>query len=381
MPVETGTVKMQQEVSLSDVIETEMEERFCHVEKDHPAIRELYEYAVTVELESMEGKTGKDLPSRVVSHRRQRNSLLEREGPALGIDPQEIVRQTVHLPSLPSIFGQLVDLMSDPSSSSGMFAQVIQKDTAISARLLKLVNSPYYGFPSRVETISRAITLVGTKELCALTLAMSVVTLFKDIPEGVVNMKSFWKHSLACGLVARMLAEKKGDADSEPLFVGGLLHDIGRLVLYMQFPEESKNALSRALSGHFLLFGLEHKLFGFDHAELGGMLLKHWGLPLRMADMVGHHHRPEKAVDPLSAGILHLADIAVNAVAIGTSGERYVPPLRDESWKALHIPAGTLKDVLERSGRQTDGLSSHPLFHPLSPSVGGGTFHPPPRAL
>ncbi len=280
----------------------------------------------------------------------------ERTRECRSIDPQELVRQTDHLPSLPSIFGRLVDLMSDPSSSSGMFAQVIQRDTAVSARLLKLVNSPYYGFPSRIETISRAITLVGTKELCALTLAMSVLTLFRDIPEGLVNMRSFWKHSIACGLVARMLAEKKGDADSEPFFVGGLLHDVGRLILYMQFPEESGSAITSAQSKHILLFGAERRLFGFDHAELGGMLLKQWGLPERMADMVGHHHAPEKASDPLSAGILHLADIAVNAVAIGTSGEHYVPPLRGESWKALSLPEGALKNILERSCRRTDEL-------------------------
>jgi len=246
--------------------------------------------------------------------------------------------------------------MSDPFSSSSMFTRVIQRDTAVSARLLKLVNSPYYGFPSRIETISRAVTLVGTKELSALTLAMSVLKLFKDMPADLVNMRSFWTHSIACGLTARMLVEKGGDRDSEPFFVAGLLHDIGRLVLYMRFPEESGNALSHALSEHILLFGAERRLFGFDHGELGGMLLKQWGLPLRMSDMVGHHHSPEKAPDPLSAGILHLADIAVNGIAIGTSGEHYVPPLRGESWKTLSLPEGALKKILKRSRRRTEEL-------------------------
>jgi len=356
MSVQTGTMKMQHEVSLSEMMEAEVQERFRHTEKDHPAVRELYEHALALELESMGGQTEKDFPSRVMSRPRGKNSLSEGEVPPLSLDPQELVRETGHLPSLPSIFGELVDLMSDPSSSSGMFAKVIQRDTAVSARLLKLVNSPYYGFPSKIETISRAITLVGTKELSALTLAMSVLKLFKDIPAELVNMKSFWKHSIACGLVARMFAEKKGDADSEPFFVGGLLHDVGRLILYMRMPAESGRTLSIALSENILLFGAERRLFGFDHGELGGMLLKHWRLPERMADMVGHHHAPEKAGDPLSAGILHLADIAVNAVAIGTSGEHYVPPLRGKSWKALQMSEGALKKILERSRRQTDEL-------------------------
>jgi len=356
MSAKTGTMKKQQEVSHSEAVEAEVQARFRHTEKDHPFIKELFEIAMAIRLESMDSESGKDLPSRTVSQSWKGDDLSDTGIPSRSIDPSELVRQADHLPSLPTIFGQLVDLMSDQASSSSMFAKVIEMDTAISARLLKLVNSPYYGFPARIETISRAVTLVGTKELCALTLAMSVLTLFKDVPGEFVNMKSFWKHSIACGLVARKLAEKKGEADSEPFFVGGLLHDVGRLILYMQLPEESGNALSHALSEHILLFGAERRLFGFDHGVLGGMLLKQWGLPLRMADMVGNHHRPEKAADPLSAGILHLADIAVNAVAIGTSGEHHVPPLRDESWKALHIPEGVLKEILQRSRRQTDQL-------------------------
>jgi putative nucleotidyltransferase with HDIG domain len=356
MPIQPGTMEMPRENSLREAIESEVQERFRHTDKDHPAMRELFAYAMAAEMESMEGKTGRDLPSRTPSNRPESDDPEEKEARALCMDPLELVRQTARLPSLPSIFGLLLDLMSDPFSSSEMFARVIERDTAVSARLLKLVNSPYYGLPSRVGTISKAITLVGTKELCALTLAMSVLTLFKDISHDVVDMTSFWKHSIACGMVARMLVEKEGNRDSEPFFVGGLLHDIGRLVLYMRCPVESGAALSSALSSHILLFGAERRLFGFDHAELGGMLLRQWGLPIGTVDMVGHHHAPEKAADPLSAGILHLADIAVNAAAIGTSGEHHVPPLRGESWEPLQMAEGALKDILERSRRQTEDL-------------------------
>ena len=152
------------------------------------------------------------------------------------------------------------------ASSAQAIGDVIGADPALSARLLRLANSPYYGIPSRVETISRAVTILGMKELYSLALTVSVISAFKDIPNQLVNMASFWRHSVTCGVIARTIAEIKGLSDRETLFVAGLLHYIGRLLLYQRAPAHAMGVLACARRSGSLLFQAEKEVMGLDHA-------------------------------------------------------------------------------------------------------------------
>ena len=140
-----------------------------------------------------------------------------------------------------------IDLINDPDASAAEIGDVISEDPALTARLLKIVNSAFYGFPSRIETVSRAITIVGTLELLDLILAASVVKAFSGIPSELVDMDQFWEHSLYTGVTARVLAGRHRAPDTERYFVAGLLHDIGALVLYRQLPRQSRAALPVAM--------------------------------------------------------------------------------------------------------------------------------------
>ena len=232
-------------------------------------------------------------------------------------------------------------------------AKIIREDPGLTARLLRLVNSAFYNFPSKVETISQAVTIVGTQQLGALALATSVMNMFKGIPEDLVSMDSFWRHSIGCGLAARVLATYRREANAERFFVAGMLHDIGRLLMYTKTIDQSREALLLSKNNQDLLYAAELEVFGFTHAVVGGVMLQAWKLPNSLEEVVMYHHNPKAALKfPVETAIVHVADIIAHAMQLGSSGEVYVPPLDEEAWDSLGLPPSILSTSLDQVERQ-----------------------------
>ena len=190
-----------------------------------------------------------------------------------------IINDELELASLPEVFHRIVSSINDPKTSASHIAEVVSMDPSLSARLLRLVNSPYYGFAEKVDTLSRALALVGTDKLVNLALGISAVNAFKDISVDLFDMRSFWEHSVTCALTASWLAERVPGASEESYFVSGLLHDLGWLVMLKLHPEASCEVLCKQKIDHRPGYRIEKEMWGFDHAELGGMVLREWGLP------------------------------------------------------------------------------------------------------
>lgn len=232
-------------------------------------------------------------------------------------------------------------------------AKIIREDPGLTARLLRIVNSAFYNFPSKVETISQAVTIIGTQQLGALALATSVLQMFKGLPEDLVTMNSFWRHSVACGLAARVIGTLRRESNPERLFVAGILHDIGRLVMYSKAPEEFKSAVMRSKEKDELLFDSEREIFGFTHAVVGGFLLQTWKLPGSLEDVVMYHHNPKAATRfPMETAMIHIADGIAHAMELGSSGERFVPPVDQEAWERLGLQPTVMSTVIEQVDRQ-----------------------------
>ena len=142
------------------------------------------------------------------------------------------------MPEIPSVVFELNEVISNPMSSAEQIAEVVNRSPSLTALLLKIVNSSFYGFPSKIGKVSHAVTLIGTREISSLALGISILSLFKNIPKNIFDMYSFLKHSLACGILSRVLAAHLNSSQTEQLFVSGLLHDLGRLILYIHFPED-----------------------------------------------------------------------------------------------------------------------------------------------
>lgn len=152
------------------------------------------------------------------------------------MDIQELFKDETTIPSLPEIFYQFKQAIDDPESSFEEIGEIISNDPGLTARLLKIVNSAFFAFPQQIETISHAIGIVGREQLNDLVLSTVVMAQFKDIPQNLIDMESFWRHSIACGLSARIIASQKREANPERFFVAGLLHDIGLVVMCNKLP-------------------------------------------------------------------------------------------------------------------------------------------------
>jgi HD-like signal output (HDOD) protein len=252
------------------------------------------------------------------------------------------MRNKIKLPSLPVIFSQINEAISDPKSSATHVANIINKDSSLSARLLKIVNSALYGFPSRIDTISRAVAIIGTKQLSILALGTSALAVFKDIPSDLLDMRLFWKHSIACGIIARIVASYKNDKMTERFFLAGLLHDIGRLIMLKYLPFEAKEALHRARRTNSLLCKTEEEVTGFNHTVIGSILVKEWKLPATLENAIRCHHSCSECKISLESAMVHLSDIITNALGIGTSGEQFVPPLNRKAWEEIGMSTGVL---------------------------------------
>lgn len=232
------------------------------------------------------------------------------------------------LPSLPALYYKLVEAIQNPDSSVEEISGIIQKDQSLASRLLRLANSGFYGFPSDIGTLGEAVQLIGLREVQDLVLATSVINTFDKVPGRLVDVASFWQHSIACGIASALLAEQRHDPAPERFFVGGLLHDIGRLILFVKAPEESREILERCEQEEQLASRIELEVLGFDHATLGAELIDLWKLPQSLREMVGSHHDPSASpVVFLDAFVVHYADFITSALEYGKSGELFVSPL------------------------------------------------------
>lgn len=273
--------------------------------------------------------------------------------------PEDLLKNFTQVSSLPSIFTKINETINNPSSSTKDISDIISDDPGLTSRLLRLVNSSFYGFPTRVETVSRAIFIIGTQQIRDLALATSVISIFKNIPANIINMETFWKHSITCGLAARILGTYSGcKMDVERFFTAGIIHDIGRLIILKELPTEAHQILSRCKSKKELVYKVEQEVLGFDHSTFGQILLQRWNMPPSLEEVVALHHNPGSARRyPLETAIVHVADIIAHALQMDGSGEFHLPPLYDKAWASIGLPVSVLPQVLDRLEREVSDVS------------------------
>ncbi len=330
--------------------------RFRYSGTDHPATQELFRLCTLRKAEEMQRRREEDAER----GDRPEEDTDSDEMTAVEIDKIDfhkfIRRHILELPTLPMIFLKMNETIAKPSSSANDIARVISKDTTLSARLLRIVNSAFYGFPSKIDSVSRAVAIIGTRQLSTLASGVTIINMFRDIPSDIIDMKSFWKHSVSCGVHARIIASYQGIQNTERLFLSGLLHDIGRLILYNYAPDHAVYALTKAKHARSMVREIECADLDFDHAETGGLLLKRWKLPVLMEHAVQYHHDPQKSRYPLEPSIVHLADIMANAMGIGSSGERFVSPLDSGAWECIGLSVNVLDVIMKQADRHIEEI-------------------------
>lgn len=236
---------------------------------------------------------------------------------------RSLIEDTSALVSPPDVCLKINELMADDSTSLEQLALVVIRDPNLTARILKLANSSFYGLPSRVDTVTRAVMLLGMAEIQKIVTAVCAVQSFSRLSSAITNMNSFWRHSVYTGLVAQALARRARVLHPERLFVAGMLHDVGTLLINQRFPEIAQTTIVEAAGDEDALQDFEQRDLGFDHALLGGMMLDSWKLPGTLVDTVYWHHAPHRAHSAgTEAAILKVADVVANYSGTGSYSER-----------------------------------------------------------
>lgn len=256
---------------------------------------------------------------------------------------RRIIRGLKDLPTLPRTVLRITELINDPQSSARDLSRVITDDQVLTARLLRLVNSSFYGFPQKITTVTAAVVLIGFEPIRHLLLSTSIFELFHGERTSKALREDLWDHSLACALGAKAIGQRMGHDRVEELFVCGLLHDIGKIVAMLTLGEEYAAVVRAARTERLLLVEAEARDLAFSHADIGRLLAERWNLPPMVAEVLQNHHRPAAAgAFRPEAAVVHLADIFSRAAGLGSGGDALVPPLDPEAWDLLGL---ALEDI------------------------------------
>lgn len=258
---------------------------------------------------------------------------------------QRLIGDVSFLVSPPDVCVKVFGLLQSGEASAREIGDIISHDPSLTARLLQLVNSSYFNFARRIDTVSRAITVIGTRELYSMVLAVSAIKSFSKLPVTLVNIDTFWRHGIYSGLLAREIARQGGILHPERLFIAGLLHDIGSLVLYNRLPEQMQDLMLICEGEEDVLHRAEQEQLGFSHGDLGGALARVWNLPEPLQDAITHHHEPGAGQFP-DAAIIHLADALANRSNLGAfcedpPGTAHIDPL---AWEILGLNPADLDE-------------------------------------
>ena len=260
-----------------------------------------------------------------------------------------VVSNIRNLPTPPIVFHQIQKVMADPNSSAGQVAAVLAEDPAMSAKVLKLTNSAFYGLNREIESVKHAVLVVGMEAIKNLVLSASVLGMFKGNDIDQEFQESFWRHSLATAFCSRLLARRvksRGMIDPDTAFSSGLLHDVGKMIISCFLPNE--NAMLKAAresNNEIEDYILEDSVLGFNHAQIGGFLATQWKLPKRLADSISFHHQPMLSEDELPiAYLIHLGDFVAKRTFYDPQDTHMIGSLQDGVADYLNVAESDLDE-------------------------------------
>ncbi len=275
----------------------------------------------------------------------------------------ELVQSCTTVFTLPEIYFRVRDVVDNPDSTMEDLADVLRLDPAISARLLRIVNSPLYGFPKQIDTISRAVNIVGMQAINDLIAATTVGRTFSGMPIQFMDVTTFWRKSVLCALLAGRIAKSCGIEDSERFFIEGLLRDIGHLVLYQTIPQRAQSALIEAGYLEASLAEVEQSNIGCDFAEVGAELVRSWGMPVQIEQAIRCQLSPNDAGEfIIHASIVHLAGVVADYEEIEPSRRPATLPFSPHAVTATRfVPANLPALLTDVRAKLQDTLA---LIHP-----------------
>lgn len=230
------------------------------------------------------------------------------------------------LPSLSLTVTEALALIDRGDTQAGQLEQVIGRDQALAARILRVANSPFYGFAGHIGSLRQACVILGMYAVRNIVVTAGVIARFPPTAAGRFDRLGLWRHAIGTGVAARVLAQHRG-LDPDLAFTAGLLHDIGKLALDAVFPEAFGQVLAHRDKHDCLLRDAEAAVLGFDHTDVGARVARHWKLPTTITEAIAKHHSPDVGPASVIVDVVHLADVLARGLDIGDGGDNLIPRL------------------------------------------------------
>ncbi len=268
---------------------------------------------------------------------------------------ERVLREVRQLPSLSVVVVEILDSFQNEAMQIPELVRKISRDQALAARVLRVANSAFYGFPSRIGSISEAVVVLGFHAVRSLALAAGIIHQFLPGNGRAFDLLAFWQHAIGVGVCARVVANCRG-LPSEEAFTAGLLHDIGRLVLDTYFRDEFQRVLEYRDAHDCTLLAAEKEVLGLDHAAIGYEVAHQWKFPQAIQVAIRDHHSPDGVPAP-PTDVIHLANVLAHALEIGNAGYDRVPPLSPAAWERLGGNWEMLESCLPEIERLNAGVN------------------------
>ena len=256
-------------------------------------------------------------------------------------DLKNHIMDTKTLPTLPNVIQKLNTLSDNDKSSVQEMAKIVSSDQVLSARILRLANSPSYGF-YRVSTISNAMILLGVNVVKSLALSSSIFAIMEKERIGL------WEHSLGVGVAANLIARKLNLPECEEIATAGLLHDIGKVIIGLKCREAERDILELVRERNIYAMDAELEILNTDHAEIGAWLSRSWFLPDKLSEPIAFHHDVAKSKHHrIKTSVVHIADVLIKASGFGNSGDSFVPQIQEVAWDTLKLNEQLVTELVD----------------------------------
>jgi putative nucleotidyltransferase with HDIG domain len=270
---------------------------------------------------------------------------------------EEVAAGIDTLPSLPAAVVELISTIDRDDVDTEAIARKIGQDQGLSARILRVANSPFYGQSNRVATIGDAVVVLGLRAVRTMATAAAVTGAIRPDPASGFDLQAFWKHSIGTALLARVIAgQRRGNSDEA--FTAGLLHDIGRVALVQCFPQHAAEVARVRDEVDCHTLDAERAVIGIDHALIGKLLALRWRFPKPLAEAIGHHHAPPENAGSGVSCVLHVADALAYALAFDDNDRVMMPRVHPGCWAGLALSWDESRSIFEEADRQFEAISN-----------------------
>lgn len=266
-----------------------------------------------------------------------------------------VLDKITDMPALPTVVARLTRLIADPRTTASNINAVLSSDPGLVTKILKLVNSSYYGFSRRITTITNAVVILGFNQVRNLALSAFIFDKFASPESGTgFDLNGFWRHSIGSAFLCAQISRKLDAKLEEDAFICGLLHDLGKFIMVQHAPDHVAMVMNVVRRENILFYDAEKKVLGYDHAMLGAIVMERWNLPQTLVDVVRNHHQPIEA-PPASRKlccVTQTAEITARALLMGNGGDAKIPRLLPEVWAMTGLDWAKLEDIIRRGAEE-----------------------------